>query len=119
MSLSLRRYNLAVDASKKGIGEALFQLNGINPGTEANNRQAHRNSEKIIMFISFRLGDVETSYSNSEREALAVFHCLVEVRCMVLSSPYAIFVYTDHEELRVLLTGLDNDAHGRIAKWQQ
>ena len=38
---------------------------------------------------------------------------------MVISSPYPILVCTDHEALQVLLTGLDNDAHGRIAKWQE
>lgn len=38
---------------------------------------------------------------------------------MVISSPYLILVYTHHEALQVLLTGLDHDAHGRIAKWQE
>ena len=38
---------------------------------------------------------------------------------MVIASPYSILVYTDHEALKVLLTGIDNDAHGRIAKWQE
>ena len=38
---------------------------------------------------------------------------------MVISSLYPILVYTDHKALLVLLTGLDNDAHGRIAKWQE
>ena len=111
-----QQYHLAVDASKKGIGGTLFQLDGISPNTEANNSQAHRDRERRIMFNSFRLGDAETRHSNSEREELAVIRCLAEVRWMVISSPYAIFVYTDHEALRVLLTGLDNDAHGRIAK---
>ena len=38
---------------------------------------------------------------------------------MVITSPYPILVYTDHEALKVLLTGLDNDAHGHIVKWQE
>ena len=38
---------------------------------------------------------------------------------MVISSPYAIYVDIDHEALGVLLTGLDNNAHGRVAKWQE
>jgi len=38
---------------------------------------------------------------------------------MVIASEYPVFVYTDHEALRVLLTGIDNDAHGRIARWQE
>jgi len=30
-----------------------------------------------------------------------------------------IFVYADHEALKTFLTGLDNDTHGRIAKWEE
>ena len=113
------QYHLAVDASKRGIGGVLFQLEGIEVGTEAGCTAAHRTAERIIMFISFRLSDPETRYTNSEREALAIIRCLAEVRWMVMASPHMIFVYTDHEALKTLLTGLDNDAHGRIAKWQE
>ena len=38
---------------------------------------------------------------------------------MIIDSPYPVFVYTDHEAPKTLLTGLHNDAHGRIAKWQE
>jgi len=38
---------------------------------------------------------------------------------MVIASPYAVYVYTDHKALKTLLTGSENDAHGRIAKWQE
>jgi len=80
------QYHLAVDASKRGIGGVLFQLEGIAPGKEAGNEMVHGNGERIIIFISFRLSDAETRYSNSEREALAVIRCLVEVRWMVIAS---------------------------------
>jgi len=113
------QYHLAVDASKKGLGGVLFQLGEVVPGTEATNTEKHRMMERIIMFISFRLAEVESRYSNSEREALAVIRCLAEVRWMIIASPYPVFVYTDHEALKTLLTGPDNDAHGRIAKWQE
>lgn len=113
------QYHLAVDASKKGIGGVLFQLDGVEPGTEAGNTTLHRSAERIIMFISFRLTDVETRYSNSEREALAVIRCLAEIKWMVIASDYPVLVYTDHSALKTLLTGLDNDAHGRIARWQE
>ena len=113
------QYHLAVDASKLGIGGVLFQLHGIPPGSEALSNTACRAAERIIMFISFRLSDAESRYSNSEREALAVIRCLAEIRWMVIASPYPIYVYTDHEALKTLLTGTDNDAHGRIAKWQE
>ena len=45
--------------------------------------------------------------------------CLAEVKWMIMASFYPTLVYTDHEALKVLLTGPDNDAHGRIAKWQE
>ena len=114
-----QQYHLAVDASKRGIGGVLFQLDKIKPHIEANNSAAHREAERIIMFISFKLEDPETRYSNLEREALAVVRCLAEVRWMVVASEYPTLVYTDHEALKVLLTRPDNDAHGRIAKWQE
>lgn len=50
---------------------------------------------------------------------MAVVWCLAEIRWLVLASEFLILVYTNHEALRVLLTGVDNDAHGRIAKWQE
>jgi len=113
------QYHLAVEASRLGIGGVLFQLAGIEPGTEAGNSSEHGLAERIIMFLSFRLSDAETRYSNSEREALAVIRCLAEVRWMVVASAYPVLVYTDHSALRTLLTGFDNDAHGRIARWQE
>jgi len=113
------QYHLALDASKRGIGGVLFQLAGLPSGTEAGTSSLNRSAERVLMFISFRLTDVETRYSNSEREALAVIRCLAEVRWMVMASKYPVIVYTDHSALRTLLTGLDNDAHGRIARWQE
>ena len=113
------QYHLAVDASKRGIGGVLFQLENIKAYTEATNSEIHKAAERLIMFLSFRLEDPETRYSNSEREALAVVRCLAEVKWMVMASLYPTLVYTDHEALKVLLTGPDNDAHGRIVKWQE
>jgi len=37
-------------------------------------------NERIIIFISFRLIDIETRYINSKREYLIVVRCLAEVR---------------------------------------
>ena len=113
------QYHLAVDASKRGIGGALFQLHGIEAHTEANNTNEHRNAERIIQFMSFRLEDAETRYTNPEREALAVVKSLAEVKWLVVASPYPVMVYTDHQVLKTLLTGPANDSHGRIANWQQ
>ena len=77
----------------------MFQLTGISLNIEANNSSMHRESETMIMFISFWLEDVETCYANSERKALAVVWCLADVRWMVISSPYLIYIYTNYEAL--------------------
>ena len=113
------QYHLAMDASQRGLGGALFQLHGIPPHTEANNSAEHQEAERIIQFLSFRLNDAETRYTNPEREALAVVRGLSEIRWMVVAYPYPIYVYTDHQALKTLLTGPKNDSHGRIANWQQ
>ena len=96
----------------------MFQQDCIEAGTEAGNGKVYRDAERIIIVMCFRLSLVETRYSNSEREELAVVGCLTEVRWMVMASKYPILVYTDHEALRTLLTGIDNDARGGIVKWQ-
>jgi len=113
------QYHLAVDASKRGVGGVLFQLEGISPGTKAGWSALHRAAERVVMFISFKLTEAETRYPNSEREALAVVRCLAEVHWMIMASKHPVLVYTDHSALRTLLTGLDNDAPGRIARWQE
>jgi len=56
--------------------------------------------------------------NTTEREALAIVRNLAEVKWMVAASPYPIKVYTDHTALKTLLGSPDNDAHGRIARWQ-
>jgi len=38
---------------------------------------------------------------------------------MVMVFKHLVIVYTDHEALKTLLTGLDNNTHGRIAKGQE
>ena len=112
-------YHLAVEASKSGIGGVLFQLEVVEAGTEAVSNSIHRVAEQLIMFILFHLSDTETRYSNSEREALAVIRCPAQVWCIVMVSKHLVMVYTDHEALKTLLTGLDNNAHGHIAMWQE
>jgi hypothetical protein len=115
---SRHQFHLACDASKRATGAVLFQLPGIPALTEAASSEEHRAKERMIMFMSFRLTDAESRYSNSEREALAIMRGLAEVRWLVMGSPWPVFVYTDHEALKTLVVGVDNDSHGRIARWQ-
>ena len=79
----------------------------------------HKEAERIIQFMSFRLSDAERKYTNPEREALAVVKGLAETRWMIVVSLYPVYVYTDHQALKTLLTGPKNDSHGRIVNWQQ
>lgn len=63
-------FPLAVDASQTAIGGVLFQLYSTPAGTEATAKFGDQ--ERINLFFSYRLADVETRYSNSERECMAV-----------------------------------------------
>ena len=66
--------------------------------------------------MSFRLEDTETKYDTIERVALAVVHCLSEVRWFVTGSEYPTKLYTDHSALESIFTQ-GSDANGRIVRW--
>jgi len=66
------QYHLTVDASKKDLSGVLFRLAGVPPRVEATNATTYRQAERSFMFIYSTLADMETRYSNSEREAWAV-----------------------------------------------
>ena len=108
------QYHLAVDASQNAVGRVLFQLHDVPPGTKATSKVLP--SERIVMFILFRLGDAETRYGNSERECLAVLKCLAETKWLTQESPYPIFVYTDHKALEDIHRKGDTNV-ARIDKW--
>ena len=110
-----RQYHLATDASKTGMGCVLFQLIDCEPGTRIT--AANRKHMRIIMFISLRLEGPELRYSTTEQEALAVWRCLKEVDWLVQGSTYPVLVHADHSALIHLLKG--DDAHGKLAWWQQ
>ncbi len=108
------QYHLATDASKRGVGGVLFQLKGVSIGTEATPKLL--SNERIVMFLSFRLEDAETRYSNSERECLAVVKCLAEVKWLVIGNDHPVLIYSDHEALKsIFATG--NTDQARIAGW--
>ena len=110
-----RQYHLATDASKTGMGGVLFQLIDCEPGTRVTT--LNRKNMRIVMFISLRLEGAEPRYSTTKQEALAVWRCLKEVSWLVQGSAHPVLVYTDHSALIRLLKG--DDAHGKIARWQQ
>lgn len=106
--------HLATDASKRCLGEVLFQLPGEPPGTAAEER--HKHSLRIIMFMSFKLEEAETRYHTTEREALAVVRCMAEAKCFIMGHEHPTMLYTDHIALESIMRA-GTDAHERIARW--
>ena len=108
------QYHLATDASMSALGGCLFQIRDAPPGTEATPTIAL--NERIIMFLSYRLNNTETRYSNSERECLAIVKSLAEVRWLIIGNKYPVIIYTDHEALKpIFATG--QTEKGRVATW--
>lgn len=108
------QYHLVVDASKTAIGGVLFQMKDVPAGTEASPKFLE--NERINMFLSFRLADAETRYSNSERECLAVVRCLAEIKWLIIGSKYSTMVYSDHSALQAMFEKGESEK-ARINGW--
>ena len=65
-------------------------------------------------FMSSRLRDAETRYSNSGRECYAIVKCLAQVRRLVMRSKHLVIVYTDSETLKPIFARAQTEK-GRIA----
>ena len=105
------QYHLATDANDAALGGCLFQLHDTPPDTEATPKLL--SNERINLFMSFKLQDAETRYSNSERECFAIVKCLAEIRWMIMRSKYSIMIYIDHEALKPIFV-IDQTEKGRI-----
>ena len=101
--------HLATDASISGLGGALFQIHDTTVGTEVSPKVFK--NVRFIMFLSYKLVNAETRYSNSERECLSIVRCLVEVRWLVIGNQYPVLAYTDHQALTTILTK-GQEGHG-------
>lgn len=108
------QYHLAVDASKNAIGGVLFQVKNVPAGTEAPLK--FLDSQRIITFLSFRLTDAETRYTNSEKECLAVVCCLAEVKWLVIGSGFSTMVYSDRSALQDMFENGESEK-ARINGW--
>jgi transposase InsO family protein len=109
------QYHLTSDASNTGIGGCLFQIIDTVPGTMPSTKS--RQNERVVMFISQKLTPVESRYTTTEKEALAVVRNLQTCRHLVLGSPHPIKIYTDHSAL-IQIINSDDDCSHRIARWQ-
>ena len=83
------------------LDEIFFQLKDTPAGTEAVNK--HKSDIRIIMFLSFRLEDVETRYTTIEQESLIIIKSLAEVRWLVVGNKYLIKIYIDYFILKSIL----------------
>lgn len=109
------QYHLTADVSKKATDACLFQISEEISDTIMTFHL--KNKFKIVMFMSFRLNDVETRYSNTERECLTIVNVLVEIRWLIVESKWKIICYTDHHALDSIMIK-ESSEYDRIATWQ-
>lgn len=108
------QFHLVLDASINAIGGVLFQMEGVEAGTEATPKFGE--NKRINMFLSFRLSDAETRYVNSERECLATVRCLNKVKWLVIGSRFPTIIYSDHYALSEIFNKGDS-TKARINTW--
>ena len=86
----------------------------VEVGTEATPK--FRKNERINIFFSFWLSDVETRYVNSEREYLAIVRCLNEIKWLVIGNKFPTIIYADHHALSDIFNKEDS-TKARINTW--
>ncbi len=109
------QYHLTANASKRVIEACLFQISEKAFDTIMTSQL--KNKIKIVMFMSFRLKDVETRYSNIERKCLIIVNVLTKVRWLIVKNKWKIICYIDHHVLNSIMTKKSNE-YDCIATWQ-
>jgi hypothetical protein len=109
------QYHLTTNASKRVTEACLFQL--LEKSFDIIMTSQLKNKFKIIMFMSFRLNDVEIRYSNIERKCLIIVNVLIEVRWLIVNSKWKIICYIDHHALNSIMTK-ESSEYERITTWQ-
>ena len=94
-----QEFILVTDASDIGLGGVLMQ--------------ERDNKLQPIAYASRLCNAAERNYSITERETLAVIHCLEHFRDMILG--YKIKVWTDHTAIQNLFK--HKNLRGRLARW--
>lgn len=93
-------YYLQTDASDVAIAGHLYQLD-------------HNNEKKAIVFLSRTLQPAEQRFTTTEKELLAIVHCLQKVRYIILGS--RLNVITDNHAITFLKTCRLLNA--RLTRW--
>ena len=81
---------LQVDASKRGLGAALIQIDPVHP-----------QKERIVAFASKSLSEVESRYANIERKLLAFVFGIEKFHTYVFGSN--VLVESDHKPLETIV----------------
>ena len=95
---------LVVDAGPAGLGAVLTQYNPIN-----------HEQTKVVAFASRRLSDVETIYSQVEREALAFIWGMERFHLYVFGKSFV--VGTDNKAVELIMRNPNSDPPARIKRW--
>jgi hypothetical protein len=109
------QYHLTTDVSKRIIDACLFQLFEKSLNTMMTSQL--KNIFKIMMFMSFRLSDVEIRYSNTKKECLAIVNALTKTKWLIVDNEWKIICYTNHHALNSIMTKESNE-YDRITTWQ-
>ena len=92
-----------VDASPVGLSAVLAQ------------RVPHSQETKIIAYASRSLTEVETRYSQTEKEALAIVWGVEHFHLYLYGAPFVL--YTDHKPLEVIYANPCSKPPARIERW--
>ena len=111
---SASQFHLITNASETKLRACLFQLQDIETKVETISKLLTH--ERMLMFLSYRLNDAETRYSNSERECYVIVKNLAEIRWLVMSNKFPVMMYTDHETLKPMFATGQTEKE-RIASW--
>uniref|UniRef100_A0A669DPM2 Gypsy retrotransposon integrase-like protein 1 n=1 Tax=Oreochromis niloticus TaxID=8128 RepID=A0A669DPM2_ORENI len=97
-----RLTELIVDASPVGLGAILCQ-------------QDEKGMKHIIAYASRALSDVETRYSQTEKEALAIVWSCEHFHLYVYGHPFTLV--TDHKALEIIWNNPRSKPPARIERW--
>ena len=94
---------LITDASPLGLSAILFQKT---PGG---------NDRKVVVYVSRALSDVETRYSQTEREALAIMWAVERLHLYLYGGHFTL--YTDCKPVQLIYGNAKSKPPARIERW--
>ena len=108
------QFHLTTNANEIILRECLFQLYDIQSKIEIFSN--FLSNKRIIMFLSFRLQNVEIKYFNFEKECYVIIKTLIEVRWLIIDSRFLIMIYINYETLKSIFV-IEQIEKKRIIIW--